>query len=166
MKHRQPILQAWRRVMAPIVGWCLLLWGQAALAQICTTTGVAPVFVGYQASGPGAESAGSVSVTCVVLGILGQSVSYTVNLGPGGQAQGMQRRMGSGAAFLRYNFYCDSGRSQVWADGSGGTCRAAGGQAGLLGTLLTVYPVYASIPGQQYVTPGAYSDLVSIEVLY
>lgn len=154
--------------MRPFPAACLglALWGQAAMAQICTTTGLAPAFAAYQASGTLNSSAGSVSVSCVVLGVLGQNVSYTVRLGLSAQAQGMQRRMASGAAYLGYNLFCDSGYSQVWGDGSNGSCVRTGGQSGLLGTLLTVYPVYGRIPEGQYVAPGTYSDLVSIEVLY
>jgi len=165
MKHMHQILRHFRRVLAPCLGLCLMLWGQAASAQLCTTTALPPVFAAYQASGTGNNGTGSVSVSCVVL-VGAQSVFYTVKLGLSGQAQGTQRRMSSGAAYLSYNLFCDSGYSQIWADGNSGTCVATGGQAGLLGTLLTVYPVYGRIPGGQYVAPGSYSDIVSIEVLY
>ena len=155
-----------RALWTPLVAVCLALCSQAASAQVCTTTGVAPVFASYQGSGTGSNSTGSVSVSCVVPGLLGLSVFYTVRLGLSSQAQGTQRRMGLGAAYLDYNFFCDSGHSRVWADGGGTTCVATGGQAGLLGTLLTVYPVYGRIPGGQYVAPGTYLDTVAIEVLY
>lgn len=165
MKHLLQILKHFRRMLAPCLYLGLGLWGQAQ-AQVCLTTALPPVFANYQASGTGSNGTGSVSVTCVVLGLLGQSVFYTVKLGLNGQAQGTQRRMNSGAAYLGYNLFCDSGHSQIWGDGSSGTCVATGGGASLLGTLLTVHPVYGRIPGGQYVPTGSYGDLVSIEVLY
>ncbi len=145
---------------------CLLLWSHTASAQVCVTTAVAPVFAPYQASAGGTTGTGSINVSCVVLGILGQDVSYTVRLSLSAQAQGLQRRMLGDANYLSYNLFCDSGYSQIWADGDGSTCVASGGQSGLLGTLLTVYPVYARIPGGQYVAPGSYNDTVQIDVLY
>lgn len=168
MKHLLQILRHVRHVhpFRCVLGLCLGLWSQAASAQVCLTTAVPPVFANYQASGTGSNGTGSVSVSCVVLGVLGQNVFYTVKLGLNGQAQGTQRRMNSGAAYLGYNLFCDSSYSQIWGDGGSGTCVATGGQAGLLGTLLTVYPVYGRIPGGQYVAPGSYSDIVAIEVLY
>jgi len=167
MKHTSLFFSLLRRALrGPLMAMCLALCSQAASAQVCTTIAVTPVFGSYQASGAGSNSTGSVSVSCVVLGLLGQSVFYTVRLGLSSQAVGTQRRMGLGTAYLGYNFFCDNGYSRVWADGSGTTCVATGGQSGLLGTLLTVYPVYGRIPGGQYVGPGTYLDTVSIEVLY
>ena len=39
-------------------------------------------------------------------------------------------------------------------------------QNGLLGKLLTVYPVYGRNTHGQFVTPGTYNDSVTIQVLY
>lgn len=155
------------RLLSIGLGLWLSLWAQAASAQVCVTSTVLPIFGNYLASSPATTAAGSVSVSCVVLGVLGQSVFYTVSLSPGGQAQGTQRRLGNGgASFLPYNVFCDSGYNQIWADGSSGTCTRTGGQAGLLGTLLTVFPLYGRIPGGQFVPPGSYTDTIAVEVLY
>lgn len=149
------------------LGLWLALWAQVASAQVCTTSTVTPVFGNYLATAPGSTASGSVSVSCVVLGVLGQTVLYTVRLSPGGQAQGTQRRMARvGGNFLSYNVFCDGGYNQIWGDGSSGTCVRTGGQAALLGTLLTVFPLYGRIPGGQFVPPGSYSDTIAIEVLY
>lgn len=149
------------------LGLWLALWAPVASAQACTTSTVAPVFGNYLSTSSGSNAAGSVSVSCVVPGALGQDVFYTVKLSLGGQPQGTQRRMGSGGAnFLAYNVFCDSAYNQIWADGTGATCVRSGGQARLLGTLLTVYPLYGRIPGGQFVSPGAYSDTIAVEVLY
>lgn len=163
---RKPSTVSLRLLLRAILGLWLALWGQAASAQVCTTSAVSPVFGNYLSTSPGNTAAGSVSVSCLVLGILGQDVSYVVKLGLSGQAQGTQRRMGSGGNFLGYNVFCDSGHNQIWADGASATCVRTGGQAGLLGNLLTVYPLYGRIPGGQFVPPGSYNDLITIEVLY
>ncbi|WP_309679150.1 spore coat U domain-containing protein [Polaromonas sp.] len=155
-----------RLLLSTALGLWLALSGQAASAQVCTTSAVAPVFGNYLSTSPGSNAAGSVSVSCVVPGVLGQNVFYSVKLGLSGQAQGTQRRMGSAGNFLAYNVFCDSGYNQIWADGTGASCVRTGGQAGLLGTLLTVYPLYGRIPGGQFVSPGSYSDNIAIEVLY
>jgi spore coat protein U-like protein len=139
---------------------------QAAWSQVCTASANAPVFGAYQATGSGSGANGSVSVSCVVLGTLSQNVFYTVKLDLGSQAQGTQRRMQSGSNHLRYNLYCDGSFNSIWADGGSSTCTKSGGQASLLGTLLTVFPVYGNIPGGQFVASGSYTDSISVQVLY
>lgn len=147
------------------MGLWLALLSPPASAQLCTVLGVAPLF-GTYSTGSGAPANGSVTVTCVVLGIFGQDVSYTVKLLMSPQAQGTQRRMNNGGVYLNYNVFCDSGFNQVWGDGLSPTCARTGGQTGLLGSLITVFPVYGNIPAGQYVTPGTYGDSIGIEVLY
>jgi spore coat protein U-like protein len=151
--------------MALGLGLWLALCSPPASAQLCTVVGTAPLF-GTYSTGSGSPANGSVSVTCVVLGIFGQDVSYSVRLGMSAQALGTQRRMNNGTNYLNYNVYCQSNYSQVWGNGLGATCAPTGGQTGLLGTLLTVFPVYGIIPAGQYVTPGSYGDSIDIEVLY
>ena len=158
--------QTRRHMLASALGLLLLVGWQPASAQACTMTAVAPVFGSYLSSGTGSNAAGSVTVSCVVVGALALDVFYTVKLGPGNQAQGTQRRLRSGTSHLSYNVYCDPGHSQIWADGTGGTCVRTGGRQGLLGSLLNVYPVYGRIPGGQFVAPGVYTDLIMVEVLY
>lgn len=142
------------------------LFCQASSAQTCTTSATAPLFGNYRSSGSGTAANGSVSVSCVVVGIVSRSVSYTVKLDLNSQAQGTQRRMLFGSNYLRYNVYCDSSFNSIWADGAASTCTNTGGQANLLGTLLTVFPVYGNIPGGQFVPSGTYNDNIAIQVLY
>ncbi len=154
---------SWRTLAITLL---LLVSGHAANAQICTSSVTTPVFANYRATGADTAANGSVSVSCVVLGVTGQSVSYTVKLELGAQSLGTQRRMLSGGQYLRYNVYCDSGLQNVWADGGASTCVQTGGQAGLLGTLLTVFPVYGNIPAGQFVPAGIYTDTIAVQVLY
>lgn len=142
------------------------LSSQAAWSQVCTVSAIAPLFGAYQATGSGSGANGSVSVSCVVLGTIGQNIFYTIKLDLSSQAQDTQRRMQSGSNHLRYNLYCDGGFNNIWADGGSSTCTKTGGQANLLGTLLTVFPVYGNIPGGQFVASGSYTDSISVQVLY
>lgn len=144
----------------------MLLCQNNAQAQLCTASAIAPLFGNYQSAGSGSNANGSVSVSCLVPGITPQNVFYTIELELNGQAQLTQRRMVFGTNYLNYNVFCDGGYSQVWADGSGSSCTVTGGQAGLLGTLLTVSPVYGRIPGGQFLSPGTYTDSITVKVLY
>ncbi|SFU38669.1 Spore coat protein U (SCPU) domain-containing protein [Polaromonas sp. YR568] len=165
-KPTRVLAPAWRKLFTACgLGLWLTLFSPPASAQLCTVLGVAPLFGTYSTS-TGAPANGSVTVTCIVLGIFGQDVSYTVKLGMSTQALGNQRRMKNGTAFLNYNVFCDGGYSQIWGNGVSPTCAPTGGQAGLLGNLVTIYPVYGNIPAGQYVTPGTYGDSIDIEVLY
>ena len=168
MKQRQQIASTLQRLKTIGSGLCLvlglMLWVQQASAAVCTVTPVvAPVFASYQ--GVQTDATGSITVVCTSL--LPESVSYTVRLGLSSQAVGTQRQMALGAGRLSYNFFCTNGYSQVWADGSGGTCVAPGGGTVLvLFPLVTAYTVYGRIPGGQLAAAGTYTDTVAIQVLY
>lgn len=144
----------------------LALCSPTAWAQLCTTSVVAPAFGVYRSAGNGNSANGVVNVSCVVSGVVPQSVLYTVKLDLSASAQGTQRRMTHGSNTLQYNVFCSGSYNQVWADGNNSTCAASGGQPNLLGTLLGVHPVYGRIPGGQFVAPGIYTDSIAIQVLY
>ena len=108
----------------------LLLWfSNDARAQICTVSAISPAFGTYQASGPGSSANGSISVSCIVLGAIPQSVLYTVQLDLSAQAQGTQRRLNSGSSYLRYNVFCDAILGTIWFDGTLSTCTRTGGES-------------------------------------
>lgn len=138
----------------------------AVHAQSCTATAVAPVFGSYSSGGGDRLSNGSVTVACTVLGTVPLSVVYSVNIGLGTQADGLQRKLLGSGQSLNYNLFCDSSLSRIWVDGLGGSCSAQGGNAALLGNLLTVFPVYGKLPGGQTVPAGAYSNALTVQVLY
>jgi len=62
------------------------------------------------------DSTGNVQVSCD-----GGKGQVTIQLSPGASGDANDRRMYSGASFLRYNLYDRAARSQVWGDGAGGT---------------------------------------------
>ena len=155
-----------RRTFVWGAGLLMVMCSPTAWAQICTTSVVAPVFGVYRSAGNANNANGAINVSCVVSGVVPQSVLYTVKLDLSAQAQGTQRRMAYGSNTLQYNVYCSSSYNQVWVDGNNSTCMASGGQPNLLGTLLGVHPVYGRIPGGQFVAPGLYTDSIAIQVLY
>ena len=155
-----------RCAAACCAGVLMAICSASVCAQLCTTSVVAPVFGAYRSAGNGNSANGSISVSCVVGGVVPQSVLYTVKLDLSAQAQGSQRRMVYGSNSLQYNVFCSSSYNQVWADGNNSTCVVSGGQPNLLGTLLGIHPVYGRIPGGQFVAPGIYTDSIPIQVLY
>lgn len=155
---------SWRFGLLCGVFLLLALCQTKAHAQLCTVSAIAPIFGNYQSSGNSAN--GSVNVTCVVLGLIPQNVVYTVQMEFSSQAQLTQRRMAFGSNYLNYNIFCEGSYAQIWGDGSGSTCVSTGSHTGLLGNLLTVYPVYGRIPGGQFLSPGTYTDTIQVKVLF
>lgn len=66
---------------------------------------------------------------------------------------------------LNYNLFANSARTEILADGTGGTTTLTAYLNGLL-LFSTSVPVYARIPANQWVTSGTYSDTVVITVQY
>ena len=143
----------------------LLVICNEALAATCTVASLSsPVFAPYQ--GVTITSTGSITVNCTSL--IAENVSYNIRIGPGAQSVGTQRRMVLGTNFLNYNFFCTATFNQVWADGLGGTCATSGGgSVQALSPLMNTEIIYGRIPPVgQLVTAGAYSDTVTVDVLY
>lgn len=171
---RTPLHAASRRpfTVRQLAAAALLGVGLASLssshAQSCTVSALAPAFGVYSPSGSSTLANGLVTVSCNVQ-LLPLNVFYTIQLGLGSQPTGQQRQLAGGpggTARLQYNLFCDAARTQIWADGSGSSCTVSGGQALLLGGLLTLYPVYGRVPTGQYVPAGSYSDVIAVDVLY
>jgi len=90
--------------------------------------------------------------------------SYSIRLSTGGSGSFAARRMQSGGNQLQYNLYRDITRTQIWGDGTGGSYSVTGTIV-ILGSAIP-YPVYGSIPGNQNVSSGAYSDTIQVTVTY
>jgi len=72
------------------------------------------------------------------------------------------RGMTNGTDTMHYNLYTTSARSTVWGDGTSSTVTQGATSAGLP----AVYTVYGRVPANQYVSTGAYSDLVTVTLTY
>jgi len=107
-----------------------------------------------------ATTSGNATVTCnevpaptVQMQLGASSVSGTF----------IPRRMRDAASgdTLSYNFYADAGATQVWGDGTGGTVTRA--QRVRRNETWSV-PFYGRIAVNQNVTPGIYSDTLTITI--
>jgi spore coat protein U-like protein len=117
------------------------------------------------------DSAGRIDVTCSnVPGTGVDTVAYGVTLSPGTSGSYMPRRLGAGSARLDYNLYANSGRSQVWGNGSGGSVPVSGsmkvGPGNGNGTRTNRHDVFGRIPARQDVAAGTYGDTIVVTVTF
>lgn len=103
-----------------------------------------------------ADTAGTLRVSCDTA-----TLSYTLQLSPGGAGSYSPRRLSGGGYALSYNLYTDPLRTMVWGDGSGGTANVTGALA-LPGAI--DHTVYGRIPAQQNVGTGAYTDAITVTI--
>ena len=123
---------------------------------VCSVSTVAVNFGSYNVYTPGnALSIGQITVTCNPV-----TTSYTIALNGGSYGNIAQRKQSAGGNdTLLYNLYTDPARSILWGDGStNGVTVTSSSQSPI--------NVYGSIPGQQDVSVGAYSDNVSVNVTF
>jgi spore coat protein U-like protein len=163
--------------MAWLAGLLLAAPLSSARAQTCNNALVGNLFYGYVSISATSLAFGAYSpalatpqqstmtVTATCTGILtpgGTLPPFTVAMSAGGGAF-TQRLMSSGTHTLRYQLYTSATFSTVWGDGTGSTSTVAGGNNGLTTQTITGYGL---IPISQYVTPGSYSDTITVTVSY
>jgi spore coat protein U-like protein len=114
--------------------------------------------------GQSADTAGTISVTCV--GTAGESPNYTITI-TSGLGSFTARRMVSGAHNLSYNLYTDSSCTQVWGDGTSST-RTVSDSMTLTSTSNTKnYLIYGRIASGQKTDPaGTYNDSLVVTITY
>ncbi|HEY0506119.1 MAG TPA: spore coat protein U domain-containing protein [Lysobacter sp.] len=105
-------------------------------------------------------STGVVTTTCTK----GANYTIALNAGSGAGATFAERRMtrSGGSETLGYALYRDSGRTQVWGDGSGGSGTVSGSGSGAAQTAT----VYATLPMQTSPPPGSYADTITVTVTF
>ncbi len=134
-------------------------------SAVCTvaTSGVA--FGSFNPlPGQSADTNGTIAVTCS--GAPGDTASYTITIGSG-LGPFLSRKMLAGGDSLLYNLYKDSGCSQVWGDGSGGTSTVIDSVTLTSTSLTTNYVVYSRIaPGQNSARAHSYSDSLLVTIIY
>ena len=117
------------------------------------------------------DSAGRLDVTCTnVPGTGVDTVAYGVTLSPGTSGTYAPRQLAAGSARLDYNLYSDSGRSQVWGNGGGGSVPVSGGMKIGPGTgngsRTNRHDVFGRIPARQDVAAGTYGDTIVVTVTF
>ena len=92
------------------------------------------------------------------------STAWKVGLSNGANVAGTQRRMAGGAGgagdYIQYELYRDAARSLRWGNTAGTDTVDGSGNPG------SAIPVYGRVPAQTNVTPGSYSDTITVTVTY
>jgi spore coat protein U-like protein len=93
---------------------------------------------------------------------------YAVNLDTGASSTYASRKLVNGTDLLSYNLYRDSGRTEIWGDGSPGTSNIDGTGTGMADAQNRAIPVYAKILEADLLAakPGTYSNTITATVTY
>ncbi|MEI8363032.1 MAG: spore coat U domain-containing protein [Betaproteobacteria bacterium] len=107
------------------------------------------------------RTTGNIAITCS--GTAGEQVGYSIVLEG---ASGGTRTLKSGSNVLNYNLYTKADYQTIWGDGQNGTKPI--GDSYFLPTSSSSrnYPVYGSMPAQQRVLAGVYTDTIHITVTF
>lgn len=107
----------------------------------------------------------TVNVTCQALVSL--LVSYSVSFSSGNGIYA-QRKMNNGIYSLNYNLYTNSSLATLLGDGTGATQKLNGIMLlSVIGTTFlstNTHTIYASIPSNQSIPSGVYSDIITLTV--
>lgn len=122
---------------------------------IISATGVAFPASGVLASA--LTASGSISARCTN----GDAFQIALNGGASGSvaARTMQR---TGGGSVAYQLYQDSGHTQPWGDGTGGTTMATGTGSGFAQAIA----IYGRVPAQATPAPGNYSDTITATISF
>ena len=135
-------------------------WSAAARAAAnCTFQSVTNVnFGNYDVFGGGnVDSTGSIQIRCT-----GNPNPWVLTLDRGANsATYFPRNMINAGTLLNYNLYLDSGRTQVWGDGTGGTFTVSGSGNGTFTST-----VYGRIQAGQDARAGLNTDTVVITLSF
>jgi len=159
----------WRPVSPSRLGWLLiLLGGSGATAQAAVNCLISANPVSFGTYNPltatPRDSTGRVSVSCTNSPPGGTvSVTYRFRLGAGGAASFAPRQLGSGPNRLNYNLYSNTGRTNVWGDGTSGTVTVPGSFSVQLNqTRSRNHSVHGRIPALQDPAAGSYTDNIVV----
>jgi spore coat protein U-like protein len=144
------------------LGVVLAGFAAGAHAQTCTVTATADAFGTYDPFAKNDnKSNASVKIKCK-----SYTGTYVMALDAGLYSTGSFARQvsqGSGL-YLSYQLYTDTTRSTVWGDGSSGTATISYSCSG--GTCNNTQKAYGVMTAKQLVTPGSYSDTITVTVSY
>ena len=146
-----------------------VLLAAAMLAGSCATHAACTVALGNLSFGPydplsssPATTSGNATVTCPDT----PPPTVTIQLSPSAVSGGFfPRRMRNavGSDVLDYNFYADTGAATIWGDGTGGTTTRSQKVNKNAPWSVTFY---GRIAPNQDVTPGSYSDTLTITIVF
>jgi spore coat protein U-like protein len=114
--------------------------------------------------GFGTYTGSVLSISTTLLVTCTNGTTYNIGLNPGtasGATVSTRAMTGPGGATLNYALYQDSGHSTNWGQ-TVGTDTEAGTANGSAQSIT----VYGQLTGNQFVTPGSYSDTITATVTY
>jgi spore coat protein U-like protein len=162
------LARAVRAAFLCLLGLLGLVAAGNASAQACAVAATAVQVGAYNPlSATPLDANGTVTVTCgqnAVALVLG----YTVMLSTGQSGSYATRKMANGSKYLNYQLYTNVGRNFPWGDGTSSTSfNGALLTLSLFGPVSASYTVYGRIPAlQNNITPGNYSDVITVTVSY
>ncbi|HEY1804810.1 MAG TPA: spore coat U domain-containing protein [Terracidiphilus sp.] len=128
----------------------------ATIVKDCTVSATSLAFGNY--TGALNSTTSTISAKCT------SGTAYTVGLSAGlatGATVTNRSMTGPGSALLKYDLYSNSGHTTNWGNTSA-TNWVSGTGNGSTQNLT----VYGQIPAAQYVTPGSYTDTITVSVTY
>jgi len=134
----------------------------------CSATVSVSLPLSFGSYNPGSAKTGStdISVTATVTGLgLLVGVSYSISLDAGAGGSIANRVLLGPGTPLAYNLYTTDTYQTVW--GNNGRSDSYGALASVGGNSVTIpYTVYGLMPAGQYVAAGAYSNTITVSVVY
>ncbi len=146
------------RVILLLVGmWGCHGWASAACHIATTEINFGPYNVFHTAD---VRSTSYLTVTCDLV----PPARVTLAFGPSAHSgRVMPRGLRFGSHVLQYNLYSDSALTHVWGDGTSGGSPV---MHTVRKSIPLVVPVYGTIPAQQDVRAGVYSDQVTVTITW
>ena len=160
-----------RGFAATLIALVLALWvgapAPAAASCVTCTCTVSATPLAFGAINPlnagPIDTSGAVTVTCSPIGLL---IGYNIRLSKGTSGTYASRTLTSGARTLSYNIYTDAAHTQVWGDGSGASVDLPGGFLISVGNTSLQSPIYARIASAAGAYGGAYTDTITVSVIW
>jgi spore coat protein U-like protein len=134
----------------------------------CSATVSVPLPLSFGNYNPGSSKSGAtdISVTGTLYGVgVLVTFSYSISLSAGANSTIANRVLNGPGTPLAYNLYTSDNYQTVW--GNNGRSDSYSAVAAALGASATrTYTVYGLIPAGQYVAAGAYSNTITVSVVY
>jgi spore coat protein U-like protein len=135
--------------------WLIGASNAFAQGESCTISVTSVAFGSYNVfTLTTADSTGTIDYSCN-----NNAHNISISLSRGSSSSFSPRTLRKGSETLDYNLYLNAARTNIWGDGTGGTSVYSRGNPPNNSTVSLT--IYASIPAQQDVSAGNYSDTVS-----
>jgi spore coat protein U-like protein len=168
---------SWRNAAIRLLALAFFAMPGNAHAQTCNNTLIGGLFYGFvggsvtslsfgsysPAAGTPQQSNFTVTLSCTGGLIGGTLPPFTLALNAGSGTIAQRTMTATGGTPLKYQIYTSAGLSTVWGDGTAASSTVPGGGGSSATQVITGYGL---IPAGQYVTPGSYTDTITITLTY